>query len=128
MSESGVVKLSDFGLSVQLEHSCFRRSSMCESWLYMAPEECETDAVLKSDVWSLGMSIIEMGEGKNPYARMTSEEFKDEVLNKPSPSLTSSRWSSCMIDFVKRCLVKDVNKRASVEDLLMVVLLLRYDD
>ena len=101
---------------------------MCESWLYMAPEECENDAVLKSDVWSLGMSIIEMGEGKNPYARMTSEEFKDEVLNKPSPSLTSSRWSSCMIDFVKRCLVKDVNKRASVEDLLMVVLLLRYDD
>ena len=86
----------------------------------MAPEECENDAVLKSDVWSLGMSIIEMGEGKNPYARMTSEEFKDEVLNKPSPSLTSPGWSSDLVDFVGKCLEKDVNERASVDELLKV--------
>ena len=36
------------------------------------------------------------------------------------PSLTSSGWSSDLIDFVKKCLVKDVNARCSVEELLKV--------
>ena len=118
ISESGVIKLGDFGLAVQLEHSCSKRNTTCGTSLYMAPEVYEEEACLKSDVWALGISIIEMAENKNPFAGMTSAKVVNQVLNKPSPTLSSSQCSSDLIDFVKKCLVKDVKKRASVEELL----------
>ena len=118
ISENGVIKLGDFGLAVQLEHSCSKRNTTCGTSLYMAPEVYEEEACLKSDVWALGISIIEMAENKNPYVGMTSAKVMNQVLSKPSPSLTSSGWSSDLVDFVSACLVKDVKKRASVEELL----------
>ena len=118
ISESGVIKLGDFGLAVQLEHSCSKRNTTCGTSLYMAPEVYEEEACLKSDVWALGISIIEMAENKNPFAGMTSAKVVNQVLNKPSPTLSSSQCSSDLIDFVKQCLVKDAKKRASVEELL----------
>ena len=68
ISESGVIKLGDFGLAALLED--FGRTS--SRWFYMAPEFYEGDNCLKSDVWSLGISIIEMAEGKHPFADCTS--------------------------------------------------------
>ena len=118
ISESGVIKLGDFGLAVQLEHSCSKRNTTCGTSLYMAPEVYEEEACLKSDVWALGISIIEMSENKNPFAGMTSAKVVNQVLNKPSPTLSSSQCSSDLVDFVKQCLVKDVKKRASVDELL----------
>ena len=61
-----------------------------------------------------------MAEGKHPFAGCTSAVGLNKGLNKPSPTLTSSGWSSDMVDFVKQCLVKDVNERSSVEELLKV--------
>ena len=113
-----MIKLGDFGLAVQLEHSCSRRNNVCGTSMYMGPEVYEEEACLKSDVWALGISIIEMAESKNPFAGMTSAKVVNQVLNKPSPTLSSSQCSSDLVDFVKCCLVKDVKKRASVDDLL----------
>ena len=118
ISESGVIKLGDFGLAVQLEHSCSRRNNVCGTAMYIAPEVYEEEACLKSDVWALGISIIEMAESKNPFAGMTSAKVVNQVLNKPSPTLSSSQCSSDLVDFVKCWLVKDVKKRAAVDDLL----------
>ena len=115
-----MIKLGDFGLAVQLEHSCSKRNTTCGTSWYMGPEVYEEEACLKSDVWSLGISIIEMAEGKNPFAGMTSAKIMNLVLNKSPPSLSSSGWSSDLVDFVKKCLVKDVNERASVDELLEV--------
>ena len=115
-----MVKLSDFGLA---ERYCTRDADQSNTRiisLCMAPEVFTDGAVLKSDVWSLGMSMIEMADGRNPFVRMTSSEFIGEVLNKPPPSFSSSGWSDDLVDFVKKCLVKDVNERASVEALLKV--------
>ena len=128
ISESGVMKLSDFGLGAQLEHSCSKRNNVCGTSLYMAPEVYGEGAELKSDVWALGISIIEMAEGKNPFAGMTSEKIMSQVLNEPSPMLSASKWSSDLVDFVSRCLVKDAKKRASVVELLEAVLDEGYDD
>ena len=118
ISESGVIKLGDFGLAVQLEHSCSRRNTTCGTSIYMGPEVYGEGAELKSDVWALGMSVIEMAESKNPFARCTSAQVMNRVMNMPPPSLSSSGWSSDLVDFVKKCLVKDVKKRASVDKLL----------
>ena len=117
-----MIKLGDFGLAVQLEHSCSKRNNVCGTSMYMAPEVYEEEACLKSDVWALGMSVIEMAESKNPFARCTSAQVMNRVMNMPPPSLSSSGWSSDLVDFVKCCLVKDVNERACVEELLKVVL------
>ena len=115
-----MIKLGDFGLAVQLEHSCSKRNTTCGTSWYVGPEVYEEEACLKSDVWSLGISIIEMAEGRNPFAGMTSAKIMNLVLNKSPPSLSSSGWSSDLVDFVSACLVKDVNERASVDDLLKV--------
>ena len=115
-----MIKLGDFGLAVQLEHSCSKRNTLCGTSWYVAPEVYEEEACLKSDVWSLGISVIEMAEGRNPFAGMTSAKIMNLVLNKSSPSLSSSGWSSDLVDFVSACLVKDVSERSSVDDLLKV--------
>ena len=115
-----MIKLGDFGLAVQLEHSCSKRVNTCGTSMYMGPEVYEEEACLKSDVWALGISIIEMAESKNPFATCTSAQVMNRVMNKPPPSLSSSGWSSDLVDFVSACLVKDVKKRASVNELLNV--------
>lgn len=115
-----MTKLGDFGLAVQLEHSCSKRATVCGTVLYMAPEVFGDGAVLKSDVWSLGISLIEMAEGKNPYMSMTSMMIMKRVVEEAPPSLSSSDWSYDFVDFVKQCLIKDVEKRPSVDELMRV--------
>ena len=87
----------------------------------MAPEVFDGKTVMKSDVWSLGISLIEMAEGKNPYQSCESNaQITKAVCFNDPPSLTSSIWSGAFVGFVKRCLVKDVNERASVKELMEV--------
>ena len=114
-----MIKLGDFGLATQLEQSR-SNSATCGTALYMAPEVFEGKPCLKSDVWALGISIIEMAEGKHPFEGYTTDRVRSAVLNGNPPSLTSSQWSSDLVNFVRKCLVKDVNKRASVDELLKV--------
>ena len=122
------MKVGDFGLAIQLEHPCSKRNTTCGTSLYMAPEVYEGGAELKSDVWALGISVIEMAEGKNPFGDCTSAQVMNRVMNKPSPCLSSSEWSSDLVDFVKRCLVKDVKDRSSVEELLRVGSVVMHED
>lgn len=113
--------MGDFGLAVQLEHSFSERSIICGTLVYMAPEVFEERSCLKSDVWSLGVSIIELAEGRNPYMSIPASEIKRTVVETPSPSL-SSRWSAQFVDFVNRCLIKDAEKRPSIANLMNVLI------
>ena len=122
------MKLSDIVLPKQWNAGDFDDGSMCDALVYQAPEVFKDGAELKSDVWSLGMSMIEMVGSRNPCVGLTSTEFKNELLNKRPPSFSSSGWSNDLADFVKRCLVKDVNERASVEALLEVSVVVMGED
>ena len=113
--------MGDFGLAVQLEHSFSERSIICGTLVYMAPEVFEERSCLKSDVWSLGVSIIELAEGRNPYMSIPASEIKRTVVETPSPSL-SSRWSAQFVDFVNQCLIKDAEKRPSIANLMNVLI------
>ena len=109
--------MGDFGLAVQLEHSFSERSIICGTLVYMAPEVFEERSCLKSDVWSLGVSIIELAEGRNPYMSIPASEIKRTVVETPSPSLSSK-----FVDFVNRCLIKDAEKRPSIANLMNVLI------
>ena len=125
-----MIKLGDFGLAVKLTTTCTKRNTICGTSWYMAPEVYDGKTEWKSDVWSLGISLVELADRKNPYAAYNDMQVgvvkeNDAQIMKilcfdDSPSLTSSGWSSEFVDFVGKCLVKDVNERWDVRALLRV--------
>ena len=94
----------------------------------MAPEVYYDGAELKSDVWSLGITLIELAEGQNPYAGCTSAAVMKAILMSEPPSLSSSKWSAEFVDFVNKCLVKDVKERWSVQELMEVRVVWESDE
>ena len=86
----------------------------------MAPEVYDGQTVLKSDVWSLGITLIELAEGKNPFVDCTSAQVMKMVYLGDPPSLSGGKWSSEFVDFVGKCLVKDVNERWDASELMNV--------
>ena len=86
----------------------------------MAPEVYYEGADLKSDVWSLGITLIELAKGKNPFAGCTALKVMRLVCDGQPPSLSSSMWSAAFVDFVSKCLAKDVKERWSVSELMNV--------
>lgn len=116
-----MIKLGDFGLAVQLDNSKSVRNTVCGTPWFMAPEVYNGATEVKSDVWALGITLIELAEGKNPYAGLkSSAEIMNKVLTGPSPSLSPSRWSERFVDFVGKCLMKEAKERWSVTELMNV--------
>ena len=120
IAESGVIKLGDFGLTTPLEHCCSLRDTDHVASRYMAPEVREGKAELKSDVWSLGVTMVELAEGKQPYSNKTTMGIVSSIITGNPPSISSSKWSTQFVDFVSKCCIKDVNERWSVRDLMKV--------
>ena len=110
------MKLGDYGLLMAVNANSEKRTTT----LHKAPEKFTGARELKSDVWSLGVTLIELAEGKNPYERVELGTIKDYVNNNDPPSLSSEKWSAEFVDFVSKCLVKDVKERWSVKQLMEV--------
>uniref|UniRef100_A0A673NGN9 non-specific serine/threonine protein kinase n=1 Tax=Sinocyclocheilus rhinocerous TaxID=307959 RepID=A0A673NGN9_9TELE len=124
LTENAEVKLVDFGVSAQLDRTVGRRNTFIGTPYWMAPEviACDEnpDATydFKSDLWSLGITAIEMAEGAPPLCDMHPMRALFLIPRNPAPRLKSKKWSKKFQSFIESCLVKNHNQRPSTEQLV----------
>ncbi|XP_050395697.1 misshapen-like kinase 1 isoform X4 [Patella vulgata] len=125
LTDNAEVKLVDFGVSAQLDKTIGRRNTFIGTPYWMAPEviACDEnpDATYdnRSDLWSLGITAIEMAEGKPPLCDMHPMRALFLIPRNPPPRLKNpTKWSSKFHNFVESCLIKDYTQRHNTEQLL----------
>ncbi|TMW62666.1 hypothetical protein Poli38472_005284 [Pythium oligandrum] len=116
----GEVKISDFGIVREMENSMAKATTFVGTLTYMSPERIASEEYsYKSDVWSMGLSIMTCALGKFPYASKGGYwELLHMIRNEPPPQLPEGEFSDKFRDFLDKCLKKDQNERWSVKQLL----------
>ncbi|KAI8387957.1 kinase-like domain-containing protein [Radiomyces spectabilis] len=124
---AGQVKLCDFGVSGQLDKSLAKTNIGCQS--YMAPERIKAanTYTVSSDVWSLGLSLVEMAGGKYPYTYDNMFAQLKAIIDEEPPTMPDS-YSPEARDFIAACLRKDPLKRPTYSQLLEHPFVKKYED
>ncbi|XP_053352625.1 myosin-IIIb isoform X3 [Clarias gariepinus] len=125
LTTDGGVKLVDFGVSAQLSSARLRRNTSVGTPFWMAPEVIACEQQLdysydaRCDVWSLGITAIELAEGDPPLAEMHPIKALFKIPRNPSPTLRhADQWCRSFSHFIAQCLIKDFEARPSVTHLL----------
>ena len=117
LSESGTVKLGCYGLTTQAEYYSEEKAK-CEGIRSFAPEVFEGKYELKSDVWSLGLALMRLARVE-PLPE-DDDDLPEIVGSYYFPFGELKGFSDAFVDFVKKCLVKEVNERWSMDVLMNV--------
>jgi len=122
LNTEGHAKLADFGVAGQLTDTMAKRNTVIGTPFWMAPEVIqEIGYDCKADIWSLGITTLEMAEGKPPHADIHPMRAIFMIPTKPPPFFkTADKWSKDMQDFVQKCLVKNPEERMSATQLLQL--------
>lgn len=128
VNSRGHIKLCDFGVSGELINSV--ADTFVGTSTYMAPERIQGEKyTVKSDVWSFGLSIMEMAIGKSPFA--ASEQLSDaesapagilellqQIVHEPAPKLPKSdAFPQILEDMIQKCLMKNPDDRPTPQEL-----------
>lgn len=114
LKDNGEVKLADFGVSAQLDGTLAKRNTFIGTPYWMAPEVIQESSYDgKADVWSIGITAIEMAELVPPHAQVHPMRVLFKILRDPPPKLSrkGTSWSEQFHEFVAKCCVKDPNLR-----------------
>ncbi|KAA0185930.1 Serine/threonine-protein kinase 10 [Fasciolopsis buskii] len=123
---AGEVKLADFGVSARLASEKQKRDTFIGTAYWMAPEviACESFKESpynwKADVWSFGITVIELAEMRPPHNEINPTRVLLKITKSEPPKLKKPfLWSPEMQDFLTRCLQKDPSQRLECKELLM---------
>lgn len=124
LTDNAEVKLVDFGVSAQLDRTIGRRNTFIGTPYWMAPEviACDEnpDATYdnRSDLWSLGITALEMSESQPPLCDMHPMRALFLIPRNPPPRLKSKKWNKKFHSFIETVLVKDYQQRPYTDQLL----------
>ncbi|KAJ3278955.1 MAP kinase kinase (MEK) [Borealophlyctis nickersoniae] len=121
LNTQGNIKIADFGVSGQLINSV--ANTFVGTSAYMSPERIQGGKYsVQSDVWSLGMTLIELALGKFPFPPegkpLSVFELLEYIVHEPVPTLPEGKFSKDLEKFIARCLIKDPASRPTPSELL----------
>ena len=119
---NGEVKLADFGFAIMLNSEESKRTSVVGTPYWMAPELIKAEPYdSKVDIWSTGITLIEMAEGEPPHMSLPVLKALLTITTNPPAKLKSvgsTAWSPAMHHFLEQSLQSKPNKRATAAELL----------
>ncbi|XP_055920524.1 neither inactivation nor afterpotential protein C isoform X1 [Eupeodes corollae] len=126
LTKKGLVKLCDFGLSRAIDSTVGKRGTCIGSPCWMAPELVTafdtTDPEVydsRVDVWALGITTIELADGKPPFSDMHPTRAMFQIVRNPPPTLFKpTNWSQVINDFISECLEKNPENRPMMMEMV----------
>uniref|UniRef100_A0A673TST2 mitogen-activated protein kinase kinase n=1 Tax=Suricata suricatta TaxID=37032 RepID=A0A673TST2_SURSU len=130
----GQVKLCDFGVSTQLVNSIAK--TYVGTNAYMAPERISGEQYgIHSDVWSLGISFMELALGRFPYPQIQKNQgslmplqLLQCIVDEDSPVLPVGEFSEPFVHFITQCMRKQPKERPAPEDLMGHPFIMQFND
>ncbi|KAM1479225.1 hypothetical protein ACFX2I_026543 [Malus domestica] len=136
INHRGEVKITDFGVSAIKASTSEQANTFIGTYNYMSPERiaCRNYSY-KSDIWSLGLVLLECATGQFPYVPPDQSEawcnffeLMSAIVDEPAPCAPSDQFSPEFCSFISACVQKDPKDRPSAQDLLRHPFINMYDD
>ncbi|ODQ62188.1 hypothetical protein WICANDRAFT_25841, partial [Wickerhamomyces anomalus NRRL Y-366-8] len=119
LNSQGDVKIADFGVSTQLSNNLSRRNTFVGSPYWMSPEVIlEEEYNFKADIWSLGITALELATGKPPLSNIPPMKALFKIPENDPPILEGQEFSQDFKQFVALCLQKSPQNRPSAKRLM----------
>ncbi|KAH7511503.1 hypothetical protein ACOSP7_015120 [Xanthoceras sorbifolium] len=136
INHRGEVKITDFGVSAIMASTSGQANTFVGTYTYMSPERISGSKYsYKSDIWSLGLVLLECATGQFPYSPPEQEEgwtnfyeLMEAVVDQPPPSAPSDQFSPEFCSFISACLQKEPKDRHSAQELLTLPFMNMYED